>query len=70
MGIVVGRDERHMRGLQWHYDRLAEEFRGHARTTSTDVSGVVRRAGAAESRGPAAQGGVAPLMLAAGSGQG
>jgi hypothetical protein len=28
-----------MRGLQWHYDRLADEFRGIARVTSTDISG-------------------------------
>lgn len=28
-----------MRGLQWHYDRLADEFRGIARVTAMDVSG-------------------------------
>lgn len=40
MAIVVGAAGVVMRGLQWHYDRLAEEFRGHARVTSTDVSGA------------------------------
>lgn len=27
-----------LRALQWHYDRLADEFHGVARVTSTDVS--------------------------------
>ena len=49
IGIVVGATSVVLRGLQWHYDRLAEELRGHARTTSSEVSGVVRPAAAAES---------------------
>ncbi|HVO35030.1 MAG TPA: hypothetical protein VMT21_05660 [Gemmatimonadales bacterium] len=48
MGIVVGAAGVVMRGLQWHYDKLAEEFRGHPRVTSTDVSGGPRPAAAAE----------------------
>jgi len=42
MGIVVGAAGVVMRGLQWHYDKLADEFRGHPRVTSTDVSGGIR----------------------------
>jgi hypothetical protein len=42
MGIVVGAAGVVMRGLQWHYDKLADEFRGHPRITATDVSGGIR----------------------------
>jgi hypothetical protein len=56
ISIVVGASAVVMRGLQWHYDRLAEEFRGHARTTSTDVSGRAH-GGAAPSPSPGGQGG-------------
>jgi hypothetical protein len=52
MGIVLGAAGVVMRGLQWHYDKLAEEFRGHPRVTATDVSGGVRAAAPAE---PAAE---------------
>jgi len=38
MGIVLGAAGVVMRGLQWHYDKLADEFRGKPRVTSTDVS--------------------------------
>jgi hypothetical protein len=55
MGIVVGAAGVVMRGLQWHYDKLAEEFRGHPRVTSTDVSGGVRAPVAAEAEAPAAK---------------
>jgi hypothetical protein len=44
--IVLGAAGVVMRGLQWHYDRLADEMRGHPRVTSTDVSGAVRAAAA------------------------
>ena len=46
-----------MRGLQWHYDRLAEELRGHPRIMSTGVSGSVRApvAAAAEVSAPKAE---------------
>ena len=53
MGIVLGAAGVVMRGLQWHYDKLADEFRGHPRVTSTDVSGGVRAPVAAEAEGAA-----------------
>ncbi|MGA2382190.1 MAG: hypothetical protein ABSG61_02040 [Gemmatimonadales bacterium] len=52
MGIVLGAAGVVMRGLQWHYDKLADEFRGHPRVTSTDVSGGVRPPPAAEAEAP------------------
>ena len=48
MGIVLGAAGVVMRGLQWHYDKLADEFRGHPRVTSTDVSGAVQTPGTLE----------------------
>jgi NhaP-type Na+/H+ or K+/H+ antiporter len=48
MGIVLGAAGVVMRGLQWHYDKLADEFRGKPRVTSTDVSGVTAAPAAAE----------------------
>jgi len=48
MGIVLGAAGVVMRGLQWHYDKLADEFRGKPRVTSTDVSGAAGTAAAAE----------------------
>jgi hypothetical protein len=48
MAIVVGASAVVMRGLQWHYDRLADEFRGHPRVTATDLSGAVRTQAPAE----------------------
>jgi hypothetical protein len=48
MGIVLGAAGVVMRGLQWHYDKLADEFRGHPRTTTTDVSGAARAPAPAE----------------------
>lgn len=37
MAIVLATGAVVMRGLQWHYDRLADEFRGIARLASTDM---------------------------------
>ena len=56
-GIVLGATSVVMRGLQWHYDRLAEELRGHPRIMSTGVSGSVRApvAAAAEVSAPKAE---------------
>jgi len=48
MAIVLGASAVVMRGLQWHYDRLADELKGHPRVTSTDVSGIARAGAAAE----------------------
>ena len=70
MGIVLGAAGVVMRGLQWHYDKLADEFRGHPRVTSTDVSGVVRAPAPAEVDAQPAQARVAPGTLAARGGQG
>ena len=53
MGIVVGAAGVVMRGLQWHYDKLADEFRGHPRVTSTDVSGGVHAPVTAEAEASA-----------------
>lgn len=38
VAIVLGTGAVVMRGLQWHYDRLADEFRGVARVRVTDIS--------------------------------
>ncbi len=38
LAIVLAAAAVILRALQWHYDRLADEFRGVRRVTSTDVS--------------------------------
>jgi Na+/H+-dicarboxylate symporter len=38
VAIVLAATAVVLRALQWHYDRLADEFHGVARVTSTDVS--------------------------------
>ena len=53
IGIVVGATSVMLRGLQWHYDRLVEEFRGHSRTYLHGcLGGRPAARAAAESEGP------------------